>query len=626
MRNKIFIIFAFLAVSVSAQVYVAIPEIAGNGNFTYSNRPIVTSGVVTAKLTEAGVDGFVVQDKTGDGNPNTSDGIFVYSQTTELSIGDEIQITATVGTDETRVYLTDITQVKLISRHNTVTPVKIKYSVSNPNLNQYRGMLVEFDQILWVNNNYYLSNQGELELGVKRKPIPTNLAFPKTSEYTALVNENALAPVYLNNVSASVRMGERVDNLQGVLTYVSGKYILTPSQTPVVFYGNPRKREHDAIGNYNLKVCGFNLEYYLTSPNSSSMGPRTQAEMNRQHAKIVDALLAIDADVYGLVEIEQGQAALSKLVQALNTSTSSARYGYVADNTSVSGTYTKAGYLYRSDKVTPYNNLRTINSPTPLFRKQLQAFTLKSNNERFIFSINHFKAKSGCNSAIGEDADKGDGQSCYNYTRVLEAKAVINNANSNKGYYGDDDVLVMGDLNAYAKEDPITAFINEGYTDMLHHFHGDSAYSYVYRGEAGYLDHALANESMKKQVTGVVPFHINTDEESVYGYSGSKYRTDMFRSSDHDPIIVGIALGYNSNGTITDEDVKIYPTVVSDVLNIDVDENAIVQVFSINGVKLYDKELIDKKLNIKNINLIQGAYIVRVLNNNRITQQVIFVK
>jgi predicted extracellular nuclease len=209
-------------------------------------------------------------------------------------------------------------------------------------------MLVEFDQILWVNNNYYLSNQGELELGVKRKPIPTNLAFPKTSEYTALVNENALAPVYLNNVSASVRMGERVDNLQGVLTYVSGKYILTPSQTPVVFYGNPRKREHDAIGNYNLKVCGFNLEYYLTSPNSSSMGPRTQAEMNRQHAKIVDALLAIDADVYGLVEIEQGQAALSKLVQALNTSTSSARYGYVVDNTSVSGTYTKAGYLYRA--------------------------------------------------------------------------------------------------------------------------------------------------------------------------------------------------------------------------------------------------------------------------------------
>ncbi len=621
MRSFYLFLFTIVATVVSAQI-TPIPTIKSANK---SSQTITTTGIVTAKFMEDEMlGGFFLQDKTGDGNPNTSDGIFIYSLTDNVSIGDEIEITATVSSDELHIYLTNAADVKLISRNNAVEPVKINYSISNSNLSPYRGMLVEFDQTLWVNNNYNLSSRRELELGVNRKPIPSNLAFPQTSEYTALVNENALASIYLNNVTGLVRMGERVDNLQGVLNYTNGRYVIVPSQLPVNFYGNPRNRKHADIGNYNLKVCGFNLEYYLTSTNSN-MGPRTQEEMNRQHAKIVDALIAIDADIYGLVEIEQGQAALSKLAQALNAATSSSRYTYVTDNTTASGTYTKAGYLYRSDKVAPYGNLRTINSPTPLFRKQLQAFNLKSNNERFILSVNHFKAKSGCPSS-GADADQGDGQGCFNATRVKEANAVISAVNSNKGSYGDDDVLVIGDLNAYAKEDPITAFVNAGYTDMLQYFHTDSAYTYVYRGEAGYLDHALANESMSKQITGVTPFHINADEESVYGYSGSKYQADMFRSSDHDPVIVGIALGYNANGGISDNDVKIYPTVVSDVLNIDADENAVVQVFTISGIKLYENNLIDKILNVKNIQLIQGAYIIRVLNNSRITQQIIFVK
>lgn len=627
MRRIYLVLFSFFVTTLFAQVNLPIPLIQGAARVgVEKEQMVITSGIVTAKfIGDSLKSGFYLQDETGDGNPNTSDGIFVYSSDDNIAVGDKIEITAILIADDAGAQLQNVVDIRLLSQNNTAAPVKIVYGPTNPNLSQYRGMLVEFNQTLWVNNNYYLSSRGELELGVKRKPIPTNLAFPSTSEYTALVNENALAPVFLNNVSSSIRMGERVDNLQGILDYVSGKYIIRPSQTPIAFYGNPRNRKHANIGNYNLKVCGFNLEYYLTSPNSTSMGPRTTEEMNRQHIKIVDALLAIDADIYGLVEIEQGQAALSKLAQALNSATSSTRYTYVTDNTSINGTYTKAGYLYRSDRVTPHNTIRTINSPSPLYRKQLQGFTLKSNNERFIFSINHFKAKSGCPNS-GADADQGDGQGCFNATRVQEAKAVISTANMNKTYFGDDDVLVMGDLNAYAKEDPITTFVDAGYTDMLSYFHNDSAYSYVYRGEAGYLDHAIANESMAKQITGVTPFHINADEEGVYEYSGSKYSSDMFRSSDHDPIIVGIALGYNSNGGIIDNDVKIYPTVVSDVLNIDADEKAIVQIFTVSGIKLYENNLIDKVLSVKNINLIQGAYVVRVLNDGHIIQQIIFVK
>ena len=504
-------------------------------------------------------------------------------------------------------------------------------------------MLVEFQQTLYVNNTYNLQQYGELELGIRRKPSPTNLALPASSEYSALVSENALRPVYIDDAYSSYtypvifadengtrRTGERVDRLQAVVDYVNSKYVVYPARFPVQFYGNPRKTTHDDIGNYNLKVCGFNLEYYLTTPNSSGMGPSNQTELERQHTKIVDAMLAIDADVYGLVEIEQGQQALTKLSQALNAASSGKSFSFVNDGGSVNGTYTKAAYLYRSDKVTPYKSLKSINSEGPANRKKLQAFTLKSNNERFMFGINHFKAKSGCSSASGADADKNDGQSCYNATRVDEAKAVIAAINSNKAFYDDQDALVMGDLNAYAMEDPIQAFVQAGFTDLHRQFHADSAYSYVYRGEAGYLDHALANESMTRQITGVTAFHINADEPSIFEYSGSAYQPNMFRSSDHDPVVLGIRLGdyVNVNSLPFEEKVQILPTIVDTYFRVQHAENAYIQVYSLNGIKLFQDVVrsADQEFSVSSLGLIPGAYVVRLLGENTIVSRIIFVK
>ena len=483
-------IFLFLFLSsfsvLSAQSNVTIPNIQGSGNSSsYSGQQVATSGIVTAVYIGGGmINGFFIQDAAGDGNSATSDGVFVYSSSKSVEPGDLVQLTARVSEYNNRTQLSDVTAFQVLSKNNTLPAVKIVYDIYNWDWEKYEGMLVEFQQTLYVNNTYNLQQYGELELGIRRKPSPTNLALPASSEYSALVSENALRPVYIDDAYSSYtypvifadengtrRTGERVDRLQAVVDYVNSKYVVYPARFPVQFYGNPRKNTHDDIGNYNLKVCGFNLEYYLTTPNSSGMGPSNQTELERQHTKIVDAMLAIDADVYGLVEIEQGQQALTKLSQALNAASSGKSFSFVNDGGSVNGTYTKAAYLYRSDKVTPYKSLKSINSEGPANRKKLQAFTLKSNNERFMFGINHFKAKSGCSSASGADADKNDGQSCYNATRVDEAKAVIAAINSNKAFYDDQDALVMGDLNAYAMEDPIQAFVQAGFTDLHRQFH-----------------------------------------------------------------------------------------------------------------------------------------------------------
>ena len=646
MKHIFSFFFLISAVSLFAQTSLTIPQIQGTGSSsTYSGQLVRTTGIVTAKYIGANmINGFFLQDETGDGNPNSSDGIFVYTVTDNVTIGDKIQLTATVSENSGRTQLNSPANMTVISKNNPLPVVKIVYDIYNWDLEEYEGMLVEFNQTLWVNNNSRLEAYGELELGVKRKPSPTNLAFPGSSAYQAMVSENSLQPLYMDDARASNyvspivladasgtrRTGERVTNFQAIVDYTSGKFVIYPVQFPVPFYGNPRKATPDEADNYNLKVCAFNLEYYLTQSFGTGYGPNDQVEANKQHTKIVEALKAIDADIYGLIEIEQGQAALAKLANALNNIAGGSKYNYVNDGGTASGSYTKVGYLYRSDRVSPYSGLVNINSPSPANRKKLQAFQLNENNERFIFSLNHLKAKSGCPTS-GEDADQRDGQSCFNATRVKEANAIISSININKSSkYNDEDVLVMGDMNAYAFEDPIQAFVKAGYRDMHRELHGDSAYSYVYRGEAGYLDHALATPSLAKQITFVSAFHINSDEPAMFEYSGSNYQGNMYRCSDHDPVVVGIALSGSSDiDTVpSGKNVKIYPTLVTNTFTVKGAENFYIQIFSMNGVKIYENQVASSvaEYDVRTLGLSAGAYVVRVLGNGTIGRQMIIVR
>lgn len=645
MRYISTLFLALLLANVSAQTSLTIPAIQGTGNSSsYSGVLVQTSGIVTAKyIGNNMVSGFFMQDEAGDGNTNTSDGIFVSTTTDNVTVGSKIQLTGTVNEYYGRTQLINPSNITVLSTNNTLPVTKVVFDPVNFSWEKYEGMLLEFNQTLYVNKNNNLQQNGELELGDIRKQSPTNFAFPASTEYTALVNRNALTPIYLDDARTSYtypivfadengtrRTGERVKNLQAVVDYSNSKYLIYPAQFPVAFFGNPRKTAPDNLGKTNLKVCGFNLEYYLAQNLGTGFGPDNQSQSDNQHTKIIDALKAIDADIYGLVEIEQGQAALTKLVNGLNAATGSYRYAFINDGGTPSGSFTKVGYLYRSDRVTPYLSLKNNNSPSPVNRKKLQAFTLKENGEKFLFSINHFKAKSGCSSANGTDADQGDGQSCYNATRVEEANSTINFINSNKAYYGDEDALIMGDLNAYAKEDPIQTFVNAGYKDLHQVFHADSAYSYVYSGETGYLDHALATESLAKQITGVTAFHINADEPPMFEYSGSAYQPNMYRCSDHDPVIVGLSLGNSVNVDLLpfDQKVKIYPTVIDTYFNVENAENAYIQIFSLNGILIFEDQITSSphEYNISKIGLAQGAYVVRVLGDSAIARRIIIVK
>ena len=175
------------------------------------------------------------------------------------------------------------------------TPVNI----SNPetwttdDLRPYVGQTVVFDVPFYVTNNY---SDSYLEISPRRVFVPTNQAFPGSTEYSSIVLANSDATVKLYGVNDYHRMGEK---LMGLTVKVTSATSVTVSGTPV-FKGNTRadlERGHDDIGDYNVKVCTMNLEYYLVENYGDGFGPDNATQANRQHQKLLNALATVDADI-----------------------------------------------------------------------------------------------------------------------------------------------------------------------------------------------------------------------------------------------------------------------------------------------------------------------------------------
>ena len=416
------------------------------------------------------------------------------------------------------------------------------------------GDTVQFDVPLIVNRNY---NTTGLRVSVRRIFSPTNQAVPLSEEYKELLSLNGKAAFSLTGCGYH-RNGERLHNLKARVSgrleveYISGTWEGNNTRSAIEY----KVPSVDMNGKHNVLVCGANLEYYLVENIGTGYGADTYYEHQKQRKKVLTALSRIHADVYGLVEVEQGQSALAEIANDLTNLTGDP-YDYVNDGGSASGSYTKSGYVYRSDRIMPVG-LLTRNNTVVANRKMIQGFILIESGERFIYSINHFKAKSG--TGTGKNADQGDGQGIFNYNRTLEAISLVQNIAAYQSFYEDKDVLIMGDLNAYAFEDPIRTLTDANMYDLHRYFHADSSYSYVYGEQAGYLDHAIANDALIKQVTGMAAWHVNSDESDYYTYDKSNDQT-VFRYSDHDPVLVGLRLDSTRSIPSSDYDPIAYTAI-----------------------------------------------------------------
>ena len=484
-------------------------------------------------------------------------------------------------------------------------------------LKQYVGQTVQFDVPFYVCNNY-----SGLTISPRRTYSPTNQCLPLSNEYNSILSLNSKGSIQLSGVSDYHRLGERLHNLTVKINSTTSVSLVSCD-----WQGNTRANmelgpDYDAInmrGQHTLLVCCMNLEYYLVENLGGDMGASNYSEHQKQRAKVSKALAKMNADLYGFVEIEQGQSALAEIASDLSQNTGR-KFSYVNDGGSASGTYTKSGFVYCSDMLQPYGNLRENNTGVKE-RKKTQAFIENATGEKFLFSVNHFKAKSG--KGNGDNADKGDGQGTYNGDRVREARSLLSHYESDRYYFDDDDILIMGDLNAYAMEDPITVLREGGMIDLHRAFHADSSYSYVYRGQAGYLDHALCNSTLYPHVTGMVAYHINSDESDSYTYDKSNDQT-MFRCSDHDPVLVGLRL--DTTYTVSPEQMVENVEIVYDgaIPYIQNAEGGYYVIYRIDGSVLQQSSI---ATNDEAISLLdKGLYIINVYGQGKCLRTKIMVK
>lgn len=192
----------------------------------------------------------------------------------------------------------------------------------------------------------------------------------------------------------------------------------------------------------------------------------------------------------------------------------------------------------------------------------------------------------------------------------------------------EEDLLVMGDLNAYAYEDPIRTFTTRGMRDLHRHFHADSSYSYTFSSQAGYLDHAIASSTLLPQITGMTAFHVNSDESDYYTYDSSNDET-MFRYSDHDPVLVGLRLD-KSRSKVPSLEVDNYDVLVnaSDITisnALGAKADAFYVLTRVDGVVLQRENITAERTTIPKPEA-AGLYILSVYCGNRhISQQKILV-
>jgi len=275
-----------------------------------------------------------------------------------------------------------------------------------------------------------------------------------------------------------------------------------------------------------LRIVGQNARNYLTDFTATNADVTTQAEFEQKTNKMANALLALQPDIVAVCEVQEDDEILGYITAEMNRLAQTDVYTYVLDGLqatqSASGYMPlKSGFIYRSDKVTPYGaNTSPYTGGNYKARMRIQAFQEISTEEVFVLSMNHFKAKSN------SDPDDTEATRLQNVDRLLTALGKVRT---------DPDILIMGDLNAYPGEAPIENLVEAGYEEQLLRFDPD-AYSYVYRGEPGLLDHAMANTTMAGQITDAATYHINTSGSYSYRYS------------DHDAYVVALCLGAQSCG------------------------------------------------------------------------------
>ncbi|GAB3945602.1 ExeM/NucH family extracellular endonuclease [Corynebacterium tapiri] len=593
-----------------------ISEIQGTGETTpFDGKVVTTEGIVTAVYNEGGKDGFIIQTAgTPDPAATASSALFVYlgSQGVYPTVGQAVTVTGTAGEHYGTTQLKDVT-VSPAQGLDPVTPLDI--TVLPAEREPLEHMLLNITGQYTVTDNYQINSYGEVGLVDGTTPLrqPTDVVTPG-AEATAMQAENDARRLILDDgrtrnysrsdqqtplpyliqnggtTTAPLRVGDGVDFAHPVvLDFDHDQWRLQPTQ-PVtgntntadlpITWQNSREAELSAMDSVagDTSIAAFNvLNYFttlgedvpgcdsytdskgapVTARNCDVRGAYSQQAFEDQQRKIVAAINRMNADVVSLSEIEntatvtgdvsRRDESLAQLVDALNAAAGEQRWAYAKSPATLpaSEDAIRVAFIYNPAKVEPVGESRIFDDGafTGTARQPLaQQFKSTQGDSTFVAVANHFKSKG---SVAFDDKDTGDGQGNNANLRVSQAKALLSHLNAQSDW-ADQPVFILGDLNSYSQEDSVKVLEEAGFANL-----GEEP-TYLFGGQQGSLDHALANPKAQELVADARVWNINADESIAFEYSRRNYNAvdvyddSPFRSSDHDPIKVGLNLGGTS--------------------------------------------------------------------------------
>jgi predicted extracellular nuclease len=596
MGANVVVPFTTQAATVNPQL---ISAVQGVGTATpFANQLVAVTGVVTADFQgpPPALGGFFMQSLAADVDAEaaTSEGIFVYDFSSEgsgaVAVGDVVTLTATAAEFGSQTQLSNVSALSLNGSVSlpALTDATLPM-ITTTSLEPLEGMRIRFPQTLHVtsastsaNFSFNYARNGELILAADGPLVePTEYIDPNDNPasgtstsgssnvpaITALASAPTLRTLVLDDASTAVypfptphlnalgtrRCGDTVMGLSGILSFSSGRYRVQPTSAVTFADTNPRPTAPPALTG-RLKVVAMNvLNYFTTFDGTNDRGADNATEFQRQKDKIISALAGLDADILGLMEIQNSSAAVTDLLTALNAAVADDYTLVAAPANGVGGDAIRCVWLYRTSKVSLYGPCYSDadsvwNTPNPLRQPLAQVFIENSTGERCLGCLNHWKSKSS-SGATGLNLDQNDGQGAWNDLRKQQANRLHTWLQTIVTLTGENDILIIGDLNSLGEEDPLDVLRGLGYADQSARFDAND-YSYRNTELRGRLDHAFAANTLVSQILSGGHWHINADEPAFYDYNTENKTAahllvnvgTPFRSSDHDPILLGLSL------------------------------------------------------------------------------------
>ncbi len=499
----------------------------------------------------------VVQDKGQLGGFYIQDARYFYKKSVfvnsleQVSVGDEVLLNAIIIEKNNETQLDNVELLKILSHNRFINVEQISLPISDEQWEELEGCLVEINDNLQISDSYQFNKYGQLLLSNGELIQETELfdAQDDSLEIIELTFQQELNSIYIDDLSDlkfpkidslyidpfKVVVGAKCSKIKGFVSQYNKTYkVRLVNDLTVEQSVPPNLIDLDT----DLKIMNFNL-YNLFNGNGkkegfpTSRGAKSYDAYQLQLKKLASAIYAVDPDILAMMELENdGEDEFSSIQQFCDYLNKHGDRQYeIAHTHGVIGDYPiKTGIIYDPSVVETKYKAQYHNHPN-FSRPSLSQRFMYNDSLEFVLFANHFKSK-GSRNAKGLDLDQKDGQASYNYKRTLQAKTLLDIIDS---LYFDENIIVLGDFNAYSQEDPIQALqsTNLNRLETVNH-------SYVYKGKNGSLDHIFVSDNFKDHIDQVQTWNINSIYPSWINYSYNLADSSHFRSSDHNPMILGV--------------------------------------------------------------------------------------